>query len=309
MSRHRGAAGLRVVSLVPAATEIIVALGEADSLVGVSHECAPGDALTPPPRVTGSRLSGSMSALEIDTAVSTLSASGAPLFTLLGEEIEALRPDIIITQGLCNVCAVSEDDVRALAARLTPTPRVISISATTLDGVFSDIGTIASALDVADVADGLLALLRGRMKRVHTVLAESRAPRPRAAVIEWTDPLFAAGHWVPEMIYRAGGTDVLAVSGQHSREVTWNSLTDSAPDVVLIAPCGYEIERAVREGRELVASHAWLGEHSVWALDAVGLVSQPGPRLVDGIETIASILHPGLFDPPSTLHAIRLTTS
>ena len=309
MSRNRGAERLRVVSLVPAATEIVAALGAADTLVGISHECVLGDDLTPRPRVTASRLAASGSAAEVNAEVSAMSASGAPLFTLSNAEIEALGPDLIITQGLCGVCAVSEEDVRSLAARLAPTPRVVSISASTLEGVFTDIATIGAALDVHADAERLLASLRARMKSVHTVLGNARAPRPRAAVLEWTDPPFAAGHWVPEMIYRAGGTDVLAVSGQHSREVTWDALTDAAPAVVLIAPCGYDLDRAAAEGRGLLARDPWLRERAVWALDAIGLVSQPGPCLVDGIETMAAILHPGLFDSPSSLRAIRLDAS
>jgi iron complex transport system substrate-binding protein len=308
MPQRRGAARRRVVSLVPAATEIIAALGEADSLVGISHECF-AEGLAPCPRVTASSLIVSAAPAEINSEVSAMAADGRPMFTLLADEIEGLHPDLIITQGLCAVCAVSEPDVRALASRLAPTPRVVSISATSLDGVFNDIATVGAALGVRSDAERLLASLRARMKKVHVVLSESRAPRPRVGTLEWTDPLYAAGHWVPEMVYRAGGTDVLAVPGQHSREVTWDAFMDASPAIVLIAPCGYGVAHAAREGRALVEENDWLQRRTVWALDARSLTSQPGPRLVDGIEAMAAIFNPGLFDAPSEARAVALSRS
>ena len=295
--------------MVPAATEIVTALGAADSLVGVSHECVLAPGLTPRPRVTASALAMSEVAGEIDAQVSAMWGNGTPLFTLLSAEIAALRPDVIITQGLCNVCAVSEKDVRALAASLAPAPCIVSISGSTLGDVFRDIGTIAAALDVRTDAERVVSSLRARMNRVHAVLSAARAPRPRVAVLEWTDPPFAAGHWVPEMVYRAGGADVLGVSGQHSREITWDMLTDASPAIVLIAPCGYDVDRSVREGRQLIDRDPWMERRAVWALDAGGLVSQPGPRLVDGIETMAAIFNPGLFEVPSTSRAVPLVIS
>jgi iron complex transport system substrate-binding protein len=293
--------------VVPAATEIVAALGAADSLVGVSHECVLGAGAVQTPRVTSSAIGLTEAPGEINAQVTATSRSGTPLFTLHAAEIEALRPDVIITQGLCSVCAVSDVDVRALAARLTPAPRVLSISASTLDGVFDDIATIAAALDRRAEGERLVASLRARMKAVHVVLSTARAPRLRVAVLEWTDPPFAAGHWVPEMVYRAGGADVLAVSGQHSREITWDALAEASPAVVLIAPCGYDIARSVCEGRPLVDRDPWMQRQMVWALDATGLVSQPGPRLVDGIETMAAIFNPGLFSAPPPSHAVPLT--
>ena len=298
----------RVLSVVPAATEIIIALGAAGSLVGVSHECVLDDGVATLPRVTSSALGVSMLPREIDAEVSALAGSGRPLFALRADVVEALAPDIIVTQGLCAVCAVSERDVRTLAGRLASTPQVVSISASTLDGVFADIATIGDALGLRDAADRLVATLRGRMRRVHDVLSAARAPRPRVAVLEWTDPPFAAGHWVPEMIHRAGGVDVLAVAGQHSREVTWEALAGSLPAVVLVAPCGYHLDRAVGEGRQLIARRGWNDGRAVWALDARRLISQPGPGLVDGIETMAAIFNPGLFATPAASRATPLAT-
>jgi iron complex transport system substrate-binding protein len=201
---------------------------------------------------------------------------------------------------------VSEQDVRALGARLKPTPRIVSVSGSTLDGVFADIATVAEALGVGGDAERLLSALRARMKRIHVALAAARAPRPTVAVLEWTDPVFAAGHWVPEMIHRAGGSDVLAVPGQSSREVTWETLADASPDLILVAPCGYDLDRAVLEARELVERRPGRVSRAVWALDARQLVSQPGPGLVTGIETMAAILHGGLFGAPLASRAVRV---
>ena len=307
MPQRRRAAHLRIVSVVPAATEIITALGAADRLVGVSHACVLADGLPSRPRVTESALATANDAASIHAGVSDMARSDAPLFRLLADEIAALRPDVIVTQGLCAVCAVSEADVRALAARLAPRPRVVSISGSTLDEVFTDIAAVATALELRADADRLLTTLRTRMRGVHHVLSASRAPRPRVAVLEWTDPPFAAGHWVPEMVFRAGGEDVLAVSGQHSREVTWDAVTDAAPAIVAIAPCGYDLASSAREARWLAERDAWLQQRAVWALDAGRLVSQPGPGLIDGIETLAAIFHPGLFEPPPASRAIALT--
>jgi iron complex transport system substrate-binding protein len=241
MPQRRRAGRPRIVSTVPAATEIVAALGAADLLVGVSHECTLGEGLEPRPRVTASSLGVQAGPAEIHARVGAQSSAGAALFTLDGTVIERLEPDVIITQGLCAVCAVDERDVRTLASRIAPSPRVVALSASTLEGVFNDVAAVASALGLATDGDRLLASLRARMKRVHGVLSASRAPRPRVAVLEWTDPPFAAGHWVPEMVHRAGGADVLAVAGQHSREITWDALTDASPAIILVAPCGYDI--------------------------------------------------------------------
>ena len=307
-SRSRARA-LRVVSVLPAATEIVAALGAVDTLVGVSHQCRLPDGAAALPLATSGAVDGTTSAIDIHTRVVGLVESHQSLYALDADAIAALHPDVILTQALCDVCAVSEDDVRALASQLSPSPSVVTLGASTLEGVFTDIATIAEALDLQAESDRLLTALRTRMRRVHNVLAASRAPRPRVAVIEWTDPPFAAGHWVPEMIHRAGGADVLAVPGQHSREVTWDMVTDAAPEVVLVAPCGYGVERAADEARILLGTSEWLQRRTVWAVDAVSLVSQPGPGLVEGIEVFAAIFNPGLFPAPSTMRAIQLSVS
>jgi len=298
----------RVVSLLPAATELVAALGAASRLVGITHECDAPAAVLDRPRVTTTAVDPTADAGVVDAQVRALVASGAPTFTLLGDRIAALAPDLILTQALCDVCAISADDVRAVAARLTPAPLVLELTGTTIDGMLDDVRRVAAALGDRAEGDRVVSALEARMLAVHDRLAAARAPRPAVAVIEWSDPLFAAGHWVPDMVRRAGGRDVLAEPGTHSDVVAPERIEASAPDVILIAPCGYDLARTADVARALVDSApAWLAGREVWAIDANGLVSRPGPRLIDGIETLAAILHPTLFPPPPATHAVRVT--
>ncbi|HET7458867.1 MAG TPA: ABC transporter substrate-binding protein [Gemmatimonadaceae bacterium] len=300
---------MRIVSLLPAATEIVAALGALDRLVGVTHECDyPAALLGSRARVTSSAVDAGATAGALDAQVRALAGQGASLFTLDERTIAALRPDVVVTQALCDVCAVSETDVRALAARLTPTPAVVTLSGTTLDGVFADIERVAAALDLRDEGEELLDGLRARVRRVHETLKAAHAPRPRVAVIEWTDPVYAAGHWVPEMVRRAGGVDVLARAGEHSVERAVSDVAAGDPEVLVFAPCGYDATRAAVEARRTLAlpEWRWAAGRPAWAIDANGLVSRPGPRLVDGIEVLAGVMHPELFGTPSGERAIQI---
>ncbi len=296
---------MRVVTLLPSATEIVAALGALESLVGITHECDHPAQVASRLRVTSSHVDGAGAPGIVDTQVRTLVEAGTSLYTLDEPAIRSLRPDLIFTQALCDVCAVMETDVRALATRLAPEPRVVSLSATTLDGVFDDIASVARAMSLDDEGEELLAGLRARLLTVHTTLKAARAPRPRVVMIEWTDPIFIGGHWVPEMIRRAGGTDVLAANGDHSKVVAPEAVAEAQPDIVLVAPCGYDVERAGEEARRLLADGAVeLPSHcSVWALDGNALTSRPGPRLVDGIEVMARIFNPSLFTPVDARYA------
>ena len=260
-------------------------------------------------RVTSSAVDAGAAAAAVDARVRELSARGQSLYTLHERTIAALRPDLILTQALCDVCAVSESDVRALVAHLSPPPAVLALGATTLDGVLADVARVADALDLRDEGEELLDGLRARMRHVHDILKAVRAPRPRVAVIEWTDPVFVAGHWVPEMVRRAGGVDVLARAGEHSTVRTLEEVAAADPEVLIFAPCGYDASRAAAEGRRVLERPEWAAlaaGRRVWAVDANGLVSRPGPRLVDGIELFAEIMHPGLFEGPSEARAIAL---
>lgn len=319
---------MRVVSLLPAATEICAALGAFDHVVGVTHECDfPAEARTrrvvtasaiPAPAHAGVSPAGGIDDVapadgpapaEVDAAVRALSASGQPLFTLDEPGIAECAPDLLLTQALCDVCAVWEGDVRAVAERLGASswrpPAVVTLGGTTLDGVCDDVQAVARALGREEAGAALVAALRARLLAVHAALRAARAPRPRVAVVEWTSPIFLAGHWGPEMVRRAGGVDVLGTAGAHSTTVTPEALAAAAPDVVLVAPCGYDLPRAAAEARALLddPAWAWLAGRAVWALDANALLSRPGPRLVDGVEVLARLLHPALFGGPAPQHA------
>ncbi len=299
---------MRVVSLLPAATEIVAFLGATEHLVGVTHECDYPDIVGSRARVTRSAIPHSDDPAVVDAAVRELSGLGHALFTLDESRIRALHPDLLLTQALCDVCAVRETDVRALAERLTPPPAVVTLGGTTLDGIFADIQTVADALGAQSDAEELLAGLRDRVKHVHDTLKAAKAPRPRAALIEWTAPVYLAGHWGPEQIKRAGGIDVLGAIGEHSVPVSMDALASTEPEIVFIAPCGYTLDSASREAERLLhhADWAWLGGRQVWALDANGLVSRPGPRVVDGIESMARIMNPLLFSAVDARHARRV---
>ena len=299
---------MRVISFLPSATEIVAALGHLDDIVGVSHECDFPPSVRSRDVVTSSAIDSRATPVAIDTAVRDFVDTGRPLYDVRAERVAELAPDVMVTQVVCDVCAVSEGDVRALAARLRPRPEVVTLGATTLDGIFDDIRSVASALGVTDRADALVERARERMRVVHETLKSARAPRPRVAVVEWTDPVFAAGHWVPEMVYRAGGEDVLAEPGEHSRTRTLDVIRDADPEFILIAPCGFDLERAAADGERALATDAWswARERQVWAVDANAYLSRPGPRVVDGIELLAKVLHPSLFGGPDSSAARRI---
>jgi iron complex transport system substrate-binding protein len=299
---------MRIISLLPSATEIVAALGRADDLVGVTHACDYPPTVDALERVTACEVDAHATPGSIDAQVRALSGAGRSLYELNAVRIAALQPDLILTQALCEVCAVLETDVITLAAKLSPKPVVLSLSATTLEGVFDDIARAGTALSREDEAGRFLSRLRARLRDVHHTLANANAPRPRVAVIEWGDPVFGAGHWVPEMVRRAGGTDVLATSGQHSRIIPIREIAESCPEVVLVAPCGYGLARSVDEAARLLALPEWepLRGAAVWALDANAFTSRPGPRVVDGIEVMARIFNPPLFPALDPRHAAQV---
>jgi iron complex transport system substrate-binding protein len=291
---------MNIISLLPSGTEIVAALGATDALVGVSHECDYPCTVTRLPRVTSTSIDHSADAARIDEQVRTLVASGHSLYTVDWDRVRTLAPDLIVTQALCEVCAVSETECRVVAAELVPPPRLATLSASTLDGVLTDIHYVAEAIGDAPAGEALVAASRARLAAVHETLKAARAPRPRVVVIEWTDPFFIAAHWVPEMIHRAGGCDVMGLSGGRSTVVTREAILAAQPDIVLVAPCGYDVQRAAAVAR----SETWPAR--VWAVDANALLSRPGPRLIDGVETLAAIFHPALFGPPRPDRALPI---
>lgn len=291
---------MRIVSLLPAASEIVAALGAVDALVGVTHECNYPHAVRALPRVTASAVPQDVAPGVVDAAVRERVAEGAPVFALDEARIEALAPDVLLTQALCDVCAVSERDVCALAERLGGR-RMVTLGGTTIDGVLGDVERVAAAIGRRSEGAALVAVLRHRLAAAERAARDGahREARRRVAVVEWTDPVFLAGHWGPELVRRAGGECVLAAEGAHSTTVSHAALAAAGPDLVVVAPCGYDLARAAAESRALLddPAWAWLVGREVWALDSDALLSRPGPRLVDGVETLAAILRGAGVDP------------
>jgi iron complex transport system substrate-binding protein len=300
---------VRIVSLLPSATEIVAALGALDQLVGVTHACDYPPQVARLPRLTSTHVDGSAAPDVIDRGVRAAVERGTPLYEVDESLLASLQPDVIVTQAVCDVCAVRESDVREIATRISPTPLVVTLSGTSIDGIIADVERVAAAIEMADEAEELIAGLRARLRSVHERLRASRAPRPRVAVVEWTDPVYSAGHWVPEMVHRAGGVDALATAGARSTAVATGAVAAAAPEVLVFAPCGYDLARATREASEALADESWqwARECAIWALDASALASRPGPRVVDGVETMAALLHPSLFGKPPTDRAVRIS--
>lgn len=293
---------MRVAALLPAATDIVIALGAGDRLVAVTHACVVPPALAGVPRVTRSRVTAA-TAPALDARVSDLAAAGAPMFDVDEPLLAAQRPGIILTQAVCEVCAVREADARAVAARLKSPARVATLGASTVEGIFIDILAVAGALDLADEGEELVLGLRSRIAAIHRRLKAGQAPRPPVLVLEWTDPPFNAGHWVPDMVRRAGGREVLGRTGEMSRRISREDIQAAKPDVVVVAPCGYALADALRE----VSPWPDALSTPVWVIDANRLTSSPGPGVVHGIEVLARILHPDLFGAPSPRDAVQIT--
>jgi iron complex transport system substrate-binding protein len=281
---------VRIVSLVPSATEMLFALGLGDEVTAVTHECDhPAEALDRP-KVTRDLIGPGLEPGEIDRAVRELTEQGKAIYALDEQRLRDLRPDLIVTQALCAVCAVSYDDVVAVAQRIEPEPKVISLDPHTLGEVLGDLRTLAQA---ADAKDAGVDLIRAAAARIDKVRLAVRGQAPvRVAAIEWLDPVFVAGHWTPQLIEYAGGIDVLGMSGEHSERRGWDEVAAAEPDVVVVMPCGYDAERARAEALLHGEKLAALGAGQVVAVDASAYFSRPGPRLIDGLELLAHVLQP-----------------
>jgi iron complex transport system substrate-binding protein len=281
---------VRIVSLVPSATELLFALGVGDEVTGVTHECDfPPDVLELP-KITRDVIGPGLPPDEIDRAVRELTAQGRAIYELDEHALRSLAPDLIVTQALCAVCAVSYDDVRAVAERMDPVPEVISLDPHTLGEVLGDVRTLAQATDVKDAGVDLVQEAAARIDRVR--LAVRGAPPVAVAALEWLDPVFVAGHWTPQLIEYAGGFDVLGLPGEHSETRSWEDVAAAQPEVVVVMPCGYDAERALEEAEAYADELAALGARRVVAVDAASYFSRPGPRLIDGLELLAHVLHP-----------------
>jgi iron complex transport system substrate-binding protein len=287
---------MRIVSLVPHATELLFALGLGDDVVAVTHECDFPAAARSLPQITRDVLPAGLSAGEIDAAVRERTERGEAIYELDAQRLRDLEPDLIVTQELCPVCAVSIDDVRAVAETISSRPRVVALDPHTLGESFGDVRTIAQLTDSRKAALDLIARQRARVDTVR--LAVRRAERVPMAAIEWFDPVFIAGHWTPQIVDIAGGIDVLGFAGERSAQSTWETVAAAAPRVVVAMPCGYDAERSHTEASAHAHALRSVGAERVVAVDASAYFSRPGPRLVDGLELMAHILHPDLVPEP-----------
>jgi iron complex transport system substrate-binding protein len=281
---------VRIVSLVPSATETLFALGAGDEVTAVTHECDhPPEALELP-KVTRDVIGPGLPPDEIDRAVRELTRQGRAIYELDEHALRSLAPDLIVTQALCEVCAVSYDDVRALAERMDPAPAVLALDPHTLGEVLGDVRTLAQAIDAKDAG---VDLVQDAARRIDRVRLAVRGAEPVAvAALEWLDPVFVAGHWTPQLIDYAGGIDVLGLPGERSEERSWDEVAAARPEVVVCMPCGYDAERSLAEAEAYADELAELGARRVVAVDAAAYFSRPGPRLLDGLELLAHILHP-----------------
>jgi len=290
---------MRIASLVPSATESLFALGLGDRVVAVTHECDfPPEALRLP-RLTRSVIPEGLDPLEIDTMVREVTGRGDPLYELDEAQLAAVEADLVVTQALCAVCAVSYDDVRAVAGRLPSKPEVISLDPSSLREVLDDLVSLADTTGVRERGESLRAALQARLDQVRDSVAGE--PRPRVVTLEWLAPPYAGGHWVPEMVEIAGGQSVAGEPERDSRAVAWDELADARPDVAVVMPCGLYAEEAAQQALDHRDELEALGAGSVCAVDAASSFSRPGPRLIEGVELLGHLLHPDRVPPPDGL--------
>jgi iron complex transport system substrate-binding protein len=294
---------VQIASLVPSATEMLFALGLGDRVVAVTHECDYPPGAEQLPHLTRSVIPGHLDPSAIDAAVRERTSRGEALYELDADALAELDVDLIVTQAVCEVCAVSFDDVRAVAEGLPTQPDVISLDPSTLGEVLADIPRLAEAAGVPEAGERLAADAGERLEAVERAVEDAR--RPRVAALEWLDPVYVGGHWVPQMIELAGGEDVLGMPGERSRTAEWAEVEAAAPEVVVSMPCGLYAEQAAAETMRWRRHLELLGARVV-AVDAAAYFSRPGPRLVEGVELLGHLLHPELVPAPPSRRSIEL---
>jgi len=308
MTRQR----LRIISLLPSATEIVCALGLEDSLVGVTHECDYPPSVTGKPKLTASRISHeTMTSAEIDHAVRSQLDGHGSIYDLDEAKLRATEPDLIITQELCEVCAVSYHRVQQAAARIFKgEAQIVSLEPNTITDIFANIRTVGELTGREAEAERVVGNLTARLDALASAL-EGISYRPRTLMLEWLEPPFAPGHWVPEQVALAGGDYTFGRAGRPSVRTTAEEIRNYAPEVVVLIPCGYYKEDTLRALPQSRLPEGWhdlpaFGERQVWAVDATSYFSRPGPRIVDGVEILARILHPELFGEVNERDAVRV---
>ncbi|GCD97688.1 cobalamin-binding protein [Embleya hyalina] len=296
---------MRIVSLLPAATDLVAELGLVGDLVGRTHECdwPPGEVAGVPVVTRAEFDADRLSSREISEAVGGAAHRGSSLYTLDAERLAELAPDVVLTQDLCDVCAVSYTAVSETVRVLDAGPRVVSLEPRTLPDVLDTLTHVGAVLGVQDVAAARLRELRARMAAVTAAVAGR--PKPRVAAVEWLDPLWPAGHWVPEQIGLAGGEPLLAAPGEHTKAMEWAAVRDTRPDVILVLPCGFAPERTESEASLLTSLPGWsdlpaVRSGRVWVLDGPAYFNRPGPRVVRGAEVLAWVLHGVAVGAPVT---------
>jgi iron complex transport system substrate-binding protein len=300
----------RIVSLLPSATEIVCALGAADQLAGISHECDFPPAIRDRPVLTRSKIDSTGTSRAIDTAVRAVIADALSIYAVDDDLLSRLSPDVIVTQDLCEVCAVSLDDVRAAVARLAHRDdiQIVTLRPTRLADVLGDLQRVAAAIGLDDRGTAVRAELESRITEIARRAARV-IRRPRVVSIEWLDPLMLGGTWMPELIELAGGRPVGATAGAPAPTITPGELAALAPDVVVVKPCGFSLPRALEE-RHLIEQHviaACAGRPRVLVTDGNAYFNRPGPRLVESLEIMAACIHPDRFDDFRRSHAGAIT--
>lgn len=292
---------MRICSLLPGATEVLAALGLADELVGISHECDYPESVRNKPVLVRSVIEPAhQSSADIDRQVRSAVTAGQSLYVLDETRFTQAQPDLVITQDLCHVCAVTPDHLHHAIGALPRPPHLLTLNPTSLSHVLRDIERIAAATGRPVEGKALATQLQARLSATRTRVSEA-GHRPKVACLEWLDPLYVAGHWVPEMVQWAGGQNLLGSAGAPSRTVTWEEVCAGAPEVLILMPCGYSIDRTLQELGRVTSRPGWhalpaVQSERVFIVDAAAFFSRPGPRLVDGVEILAALCHPLLFE-------------
>lgn len=303
----------KIISLLPSATEIVCALGLEENLVGITHECDFPKSVEGKPTLTASRISHStMTSAEIDHAVRTNLDGHGSIYDLDTKTLEELKPDLIITQELCEVCAVSYKTVLKAAKIYVADAQVVSLEPNTIEDIFENIKTIGELCGVSEKAEEVVENLQNRLENVRTACVNELANRPNVFMLEWLEPPFSPGHWVPEQVEIAGGIALLGESGKKSITTTYQAIFESKPDVIVLIPCGYYTEDILRQLENTIFPANWreipaIKNNQVWALDATSYFSRPAPRVVDGAEILAKIFHPETFGEPTEKEAVRVS--
>lgn len=296
---------LKIVSLLPSATEIVCGLGLRDQLVGVTHECDYPSDVSDLPKVTRTVIPKDASSVEIDSLVRDRLKTQQALYSLDAAVMRALEPDLIVTQALCDVCAVAESEVTSVASSLPSKPRVINMEPSSLGEVLDCISHVAEAAGVREEGNRYVQELQSRIDRISTRSLGIR-DKPSVLLLEWIDPPFSAGHWSPDLVSRAGGREAIGIAGQRSITTSWDTIRDADPEVMVLACCGFNVERTMQDLPILKSYSGWqelrcVKNQRVYVIDGSAYFSRPGPRLVDSLEILASALHPGVHDLPRNL--------